>query len=140
MINLSVNSRYYQQVETAERIIMTFQIMTDSTADLSPYYIKKHHLTVLGMTVTVGEETYETIGEAALDNSTLLAAIKKGATVHTSQINSGQFLEVFKKFASADEELLYLAFFVRTFWDLSISSDCSRYGFRRISFCKNHRC
>ena len=77
MINLSVNSRYYQQVETAERIIMTFQIMTDSTADLSPYYIKKHHLTVLGMTVTVGEETYETIGEAALDNSTLLAAIKK---------------------------------------------------------------
>ena len=39
MINLSVNSRYYQQVETAERIIMTFQIMTDSTADLSPYYI-----------------------------------------------------------------------------------------------------
>lgn len=48
------------------------------------------------MTVTVGEETYETIGEAALDNSTLLAAIKKGATVHTSQINSGQFLEVFK--------------------------------------------
>ncbi len=26
------------------------------------------------------------------------------------QINSGQFLEVFKKFASADEELLYLAF------------------------------
>ena len=89
---------------------MTFQIMTDSTADLSPYYIKKHHLTVLGMTVTVGEETYETIGEAALDNSTLLAAIKKGATVHTSQINSGQFLEVFKKFASADEELLYLAF------------------------------
>lgn len=29
------------------------------------------------MTVTVGEETYETIGEAALDNSTLLAAIKK---------------------------------------------------------------
>ena len=110
MINLSVNSRYYQQVETAERIIMTFQIMTDSTADLSPYYIKKHHLTVLGMTVTVGEETYETIGEAALDNSTLLAAIKKGATVHTSQINSGQFLEVFKKFASADEELLYLAF------------------------------
>ena len=94
MINLSVNSRYYQQVETAERIIMTFQIMTDSTADLSPYYIKKHHLTVLGMTVTVGEETYETIGEAALDNSTLLAAIKKGATVHTSQINSG---DVYKR-------------------------------------------
>ena len=89
---------------------MTFQIMTDSTADLSQYYIKKHHLTVLGMTVTVGEDVYETIGENALDNTTLLKAIKKGATVHTSQINSGQFLEVFKEFAAAGEELLYLAF------------------------------
>lgn len=62
------------------------------------------------MTVTVGNQTYETIGEEALDNSTLLTAIKKGATVHTSQINSGQFLEVFKKYALAEEDLLYLAF------------------------------
>ena len=89
---------------------MTFQIMTDSTSDLSQYYLKKNHIEILGMTVTVGNQTYETIGEEALDNSTLLTAIKKGATVHTSQINSGQFLEVFKKYALAEEELLYLAF------------------------------
>lgn len=89
---------------------MTFQIMTDSTSDLSQYYLKKNHIEILGMTVTVGNQTYETIGEEALDNSTLLSAIKKGATVHTSQINSGQFLEVFKKYALAEEELLYLAF------------------------------
>ncbi|XOW21261.1 DegV family protein [Lactococcus cremoris] len=89
---------------------MTFQIMTDSTSDLSQYYLKKNHIEILGMTVTVGNQTYETIGEEALDNSTLLPAIKKGATVHTSQINSGQFLEVFKKYALAEKELLYLAF------------------------------
>ncbi|KZK05516.1 MULTISPECIES: DegV family protein [Lactococcus] len=89
---------------------MTFQIMTDSTSDLSQYYLKKNHIEILGMTVTVGNQIYETIGEEALDNSTLLSAIKKGATVHTSQINSGQFLEVFKKYALAEEELLYLAF------------------------------
>lgn len=89
---------------------MTFQIMTDSTSDLSQYYLKKNHIEILGMTVTVGNQTYETIGEETLDNSTLLTAIKKGATVHTSQINSGQFLEVFKKYALAEEELLYLAF------------------------------
>ena len=86
---------------------MTFQIMTDSTSDLSQYYLKKNHIE---MTVAVGNQTYETIGEEALDNSTLLTAIKKGATVHTSQINSGQFLEVFKKYALAEEDLLYLAF------------------------------
>ena len=89
---------------------MTFQIMTDSTSDLSQYYLKKNHIEILGMTVTVGNQTYETIGEEARDNSTLLTAIKKGATDHTSQINSVQFLEVFKKYALAEEELLYLAF------------------------------
>lgn len=89
---------------------MTFQIMTDSTADLSQSYLKEHHIAHLGMTVNIGDQTYETIGEKALDNSTLLEAIKKGQTVQTSQVNSGQFLEVFKKFALADEELVYLAF------------------------------
>ena len=43
---------------------MTFQIMTDSTSDLSQYYLKKNHIEILGMTVTVGNQTYETIGEA----------------------------------------------------------------------------
>ncbi|MDU7040115.1 MAG: DegV family protein, partial [Lactococcus lactis] len=32
---------------------MTFQIMTDSTSDLSQYYLKKNHIEILGMTVTV---------------------------------------------------------------------------------------
>lgn len=89
---------------------MTFQIMTDSTADLSQSYLDEHDITTLGMTVTIGDKTYETVGEHPLDNSTLLAALKKGEAVHTSQINSGQFLEVFKTFAATKEELLYLAF------------------------------
>ena len=89
---------------------MTFQIMTDSTADLSQAYLEAHQLKTLGMTVTIGSKTYETIGEHPLDNATLLAALKKGETVQTSQINSGQFLEVFKTFAKMDEEVLYLAF------------------------------
>ncbi|AYG00934.1 DegV family protein [Lactococcus allomyrinae] len=89
---------------------MTFQIMTDSTADLSQTYLEQHDITILGMTVTIGNKTYETIGNEALDNATLLAAIKKGETVQTSQINSGQFSEVFKTFAKKNEELLYLAF------------------------------
>ena len=92
------------------RNFMTFQIMTDSTADLSQTYLDQHDIAILGMTVTIGDRTYETIGNGALDNATLLAAIKKGETVQTSQINSGQFAEVFKTFAKKNEELLYLAF------------------------------
>ena len=89
---------------------MTFEIMTDSTADLSPEYLAQNKITVLGMTVTIGQTTYETVGENRLDNATLLDQIKAGQEVQTSQINSGQFAEAFKTFAKAGQTLLYLAF------------------------------
>ncbi len=89
---------------------MTFKIITDSTADLSSDYLAAHDISVLGMTVRIGDMTYETIGEQRLDNSLLLSEIKKGKSVQTSQINSGQFAELFKTFVEKNEELLYLAF------------------------------
>lgn len=91
---------------------MTFRIVTDSTADLSEDYLQKYDIAVLGMTVTIGEQTYPTIGENSLSNEHLLREIKAGKTVQTSQINSGQFSELFKKFISQnpEEEIVYLAF------------------------------
>jgi DegV family protein with EDD domain len=92
--------------------IMTFRIITDSTADLSAEYLEKNDVAVLGMTVTIGEQTYPTVGEDALDNNLLLSEIKAGKTVQTSQINSGQFTELFKKYVTQtpEEEIVYLAF------------------------------
>lgn len=89
---------------------MTFQIITDSTADLSTEYLESHQVKVIGLTVTVGEKSYETIGEGALTNEVLLEAIKNGESVQTSQINSGQFLELFKTYVDKGEEILYIAF------------------------------
>lgn len=91
---------------------MTFRIVTDSTADLSEDYLQKYDIEVLGMTVTIGDQTFPTIGENSLSNEHLLREIKAGETVQTSQINSGQFSELFKKFISQnpEEEIVYLAF------------------------------
>lgn len=91
---------------------MTFRIVTDSTADLSEDYLQKYDIEVLGMTVTIGDQTFPTIGENSLSNEHLLREIKAGKTVQTSQINSGQFSEFFKKFISQnpEEEIVYLAF------------------------------
>ncbi|WP_285012316.1 DegV family protein [Lactococcus formosensis] len=91
---------------------MTFRIVTDSTADLSEDYLQKYDIKVLGMTVTIGDQTFPTIGENSLSNEHLLREIKAGKTVQTSQINSGQFSELFKKFISQnpEEEIVYLAF------------------------------
>ena len=91
---------------------MTFRIVTDSTADLSEDYLQKYDIEVLGMTVTIGDQTFPTIGENSLSNEHLLREIKAGKTVQTSQINSGRFSELFKKFISQnpEEEIVYLAF------------------------------
>lgn len=89
---------------------MTFKIITDSTADLTDAFVQAHDIEVLGMTVTIGENNYETIGENRLTNETLLAEIKNGKKVQTSQVNSGQFSESFRKYAEQGEEVLYIAF------------------------------
>ncbi|MEY8538543.1 DegV family protein [Lactococcus muris] len=91
---------------------MTFRIITDSTADLSEDYLQKNDIAVLGMTVTIGDENYPTVGENALDNDHLLSEIKLGKAVQTSQINSGQFTELFKNYVkkNPEQEIVYLAF------------------------------
>lgn len=91
---------------------MTFRIITDSTADLDAAYLEKYGIAVLGMTVTIDDKTYPTVGEGCLDNDVLLSEIKAGKTVQTSQINSGQFAELFKNYVAhkPEEEIVYLAF------------------------------
>lgn len=91
---------------------MTFRIITDSTADLSEDYVQKNDIAVLGMTVTIGDESYPTVGENCLDNDRLLREIKLGKAVQTSQINSGQFTELFKNYVkkNPEQEMVYLAF------------------------------
>lgn len=89
---------------------MTLKIITDSTADLDANYLSAHDITVLGMTVMIGEKAYETIGKHPLDNATLISEMRKGKVVQTSQINLGEFSEVFESFARKGTQVLYLAF------------------------------
>ncbi|MCL2681276.1 MAG: DegV family protein [Streptococcaceae bacterium] len=89
---------------------MTFKIITDSTADLSKEFIEANNITVLGMTITVGEAVYQTIGDQAITNDTLLSEMNKGQKATTSQINSGQFQEAFQSLITDDSELVYLGF------------------------------
>ena len=89
---------------------MTFQIITDSTADLPVEYLKDNHLVELGMTVTVDGENYQTVGEGRLTADQLLEMLKTAKDNSTSAIPSGEFQEVFTKFAQEGKEVLYLAF------------------------------
>lgn len=89
---------------------MTFSILTDSTADLLPEWTKKKGILVLGLTVQLDGTTYETVGPDRLTSPVLLEKMRTGSQPTTSQINVGQFEEVFRRAVQAGEDLLYIAF------------------------------
>lgn len=89
---------------------MTFQIVTDSTTDLSDSYVAEHDILMLGVTVTIDEITYQTTGEGHLTSELLLKKMSDGARPVTSQVNVGQFFDIFKSLVSQDIEVLYIGF------------------------------
>lgn len=74
--------------------IMTFKLITDSTADLDEKWANAHDVEILGLTIQLDGKTYETVGENRLTSETLLDSMKNGSKPTTSQINVGQFEEV----------------------------------------------
>ncbi|HEL1972683.1 TPA: DegV family protein [Streptococcus suis] len=89
---------------------MTFTIVTDSTSDLPISWVQENDVTVLGLTINLDGVTYETVGEKRLTSAELLEKMETGGLPTTSQVNVGQFEEVFEAAAKEGKEVLYLAF------------------------------
>ncbi|HFI0146215.1 TPA: DegV family protein [Streptococcus suis] len=89
---------------------MTFTIVTDSTSDLPISWVQENDVTVLGLTINLDGVTYETVGENRLTSADLLEKMASGSQPTTSQVNVGQFEEVFEAAAKEGQEVLYLAF------------------------------
>lgn len=91
-------------------IKMSFQIITDSTADLDETWAKKNNVHILGLTIEINGTTYQTVGEDKLTTERLLTAMEAGNQPKTSQINVGVFQEVFGQYAKNEVPVLYIAF------------------------------
>ncbi|MGQ7469829.1 DegV family protein [Streptococcus suis] len=89
---------------------MTFTIVTDSTSDLPISWVQENDVTVLGLTINLDGVTYETVGENRLTSADLLEKMETGGLPTTSQVNVGQFEEIFEAAAKEGKEVLYLAF------------------------------
>lgn len=89
---------------------MTFKLITDSTADLDETWAQAHDVEILGLTITLDDETYETVGPDRLTSEVLLDRMKAGGKPTTSQINVGQFEESFRRHVAQGDVVLYLAF------------------------------
>lgn len=89
---------------------MTFKILTDSTADLPESWTQEHDVQVLGLTIQLDGQTHETVGPDKLTSEQLLAKMESGSKPTTSQINVGQFEDVFRQYAQEGTAVLYVAF------------------------------
>lgn len=89
---------------------MTFKIVTDSTSDLSQEWLAENDVTVLGLTINLDGTTYDTVGSNRLTSAELLKKMEAGGQPTTSQVNVGQFEEVFEEAAKVGQDVLYLAF------------------------------
>ncbi|QGZ26641.1 DegV family EDD domain-containing protein [Streptococcus ruminicola] len=89
---------------------MTFKLLTDSTADLDENWAKAHDVEILGLTIQLDVEIYETVGPNRLTSEKLLESMKNGGKPTTSQVNVGQFEESFRRHAQNGDAVLYLAF------------------------------
>ncbi|HEM5055834.1 TPA: DegV family protein [Streptococcus suis] len=89
---------------------MTFTIVTDSTSDLPISWVQENDVSVLGLTINLDGVTYETVGENRLTSADLLEKMETGGLPTTSQVNVGQFEEVFEAAAKEGQDVLYLAF------------------------------
>lgn len=65
---------------------------------------------MLGLTINLDGVTYETVGENRLTSADLLDKMATGGLPTTSQVNVGQFEEVFEAAAKEGQDVLYLAF------------------------------
>ena len=89
---------------------MTFKILTDSTADLPESWALENDVQILGLTIQLDGETYETVGEKKLTSEQLLSKMEAGSQPTTSQINVGQFEDIFRGYAEIGMPVLYIAF------------------------------
>ena len=91
---------------------MTFKILTDSTADLDETWAKEHDVEIVGLSIQIDGTHYETVGPDKLTSPQLLAEMQKGAKPTTSQVNVGQFQEIFQRLRSTQgKSPLYRLFF-----------------------------
>ena len=88
-----------------------FQLITDSTTDLSRELVAEMDVHVIPMLFTVEDKSYwNTVDEKDMSAHAFYELLRGGKNATTSQVNSEYFKEQARPFLDAGRDVLYLAF------------------------------
>ena len=87
---------------------MSIKIVTDSACDLSIDYVNENNIEVLPLLVNInGEFIKDDLGQTISHNE-FYKLIREGAMPSTTQVNVGEFMEVFETSIKKGEDILYI--------------------------------
>lgn len=89
-------------------LTMGYKIIADSCCDLPLDFIKNNDIEIINLIINLdGKDYLDDMGET-FDRDAFFEALKNGAMATSSQINIGNFLEVFKKYVDKGEPVIFL--------------------------------
>lgn len=88
-----------------------YVIISDSTTDLPLDIVEKYNLEILPLKVTIDNKTYANFpNQSEITNADFYKFIRDGKTSITTQVNVGEFEELFEKHLKNGTDILYLGF------------------------------
>lgn len=88
-----------------------YQIVTDSTADLTPALIEQLDVQVIPLCYMMEGKTFHNIpGGGEMDDVSFYNKLRAGVMSTTTQVNSEEFIRVFTPLLEAGHDVLYIAF------------------------------
>lgn len=87
-----------------------YAIATDSSCDLSPQLVKELDLTVVPLSVQLGQDRYRNSPDEAPESHVFYTRLSQGEPAQTSAPNVEEFKDAFRPLLQAGKDVLYLGF------------------------------
>lgn len=85
-------------------------ISTETTCDMDISYYREHHVNLLGMTYTIGDQEYDSAGEGNLPVKEFYAQVRAGAMPKTAQVPVDKAMQSFESWVKEGYDILHIAF------------------------------
>lgn len=87
-----------------------YAIVTDSSCDFSPQLVKELDLTVVPLSVQLGQDRYRNSPDEAPESHVFYTRLSQGEPAQTSAPNVEEFKDAFRPLLQAGQDILYLGF------------------------------